>query len=82
MNRQQGFQAHDNSVQRGRAIVVLLIAAMLLGSTASLQAKDKKKAASAPPQKNVLELLDYSKIVWPNPPAITRIKYLSYFSGY
>jgi len=48
----------------------------------SLQGKEKKqKADAAPPKKNILEVLDYSKIVWPNPPAITRIKYLSYFSG-
>ena len=39
----------------------------------------KKKKAEAPKQPNILELLDYSKIVWPNPPAITRIKYLNYF---
>ena len=24
-------------------------------------------------------MLDYSKIVWPNPPAVTRMKYLNYF---
>jgi DNA-binding beta-propeller fold protein YncE len=54
----------------------------LFAGTASVEAKDKKKQAPAPPpQRNILELLDYSKIVWPNPPAITRIKYLSYFSG-
>jgi len=54
--------------------------AVLFAGTVLVQAKDKKKAAP-PAQKNFLELLDYSKIVWPNPPAITRIKYLSYFSG-
>jgi DNA-binding beta-propeller fold protein YncE len=55
--------------------------AIFFASAVSLQAKDKKKAPEPPPKKNLLELLDYSKIVWPNPPAITRIKYLSYFSG-
>ncbi len=39
----------------------------------------KKKDASEPKQPNILEMLDYSKIVWPNPPAVTRIKYLNYF---
>ena len=43
------------------------------------QAQDKKPAEK--PKKNILEVLDLSKIVWPNPPAITRIKYLNYFSG-
>ncbi|MGZ4815037.1 MAG: 6-bladed beta-propeller [Terriglobales bacterium] len=57
------------------------MAAVLL-VTVSLQGKEKKKDANTPPpKKNILELLDYSKIVWPNPPAITRIKFLSQFYG-
>ena len=72
-----------NSVRVGTTGMLLVWAiALLLAGTGSLQAKDKKqKTEPAPPKKNILELLDYSKIVWPNPPAITRIKYLSYFSG-
>ncbi len=68
---------------RWPSVVATLICALtIMCATATLQAKDKKQQAAAPaPQKNLLELLDYSKIVWPNPPAITRIKYLSYFSG-
>lgn len=62
------------------AMTLALVMATLVAATVPVQAKDKKKPAP-PAQKNVLELLDYSKIVWPNPPAITRIKYLSYFSG-
>jgi sugar lactone lactonase YvrE len=31
--------------------------------------------------KNILEGLDLSKFVWPNPPAITRIRYVTYWSG-
>jgi DNA-binding beta-propeller fold protein YncE len=70
-------------MRRRPAIAALICAlAVLFVGAASLQAKDKKKkTAEAPAQKNLLELLDYSKIVWPNPPAIPRIKYLSYFSG-
>ena len=59
---------------------LILAIAVLFSGTVLLHAKDKKKAAP-PAQKNILELLDYSKVVWPNPPAITRIKYESYFSG-
>jgi DNA-binding beta-propeller fold protein YncE len=50
-------------------------------SVAAKDKKDKGKPAAAAPTKNFLDVLDYSKIVWPNPPAITRIKYLNYFSG-
>lgn len=49
--------------------------------------KDKNKPADAPapaaPAKPTwnLENLDYSKIIFPNPPAPTRLKYLTYFSS-
>ena len=76
------FSTGDNSIQRNTGLALICVLALLLAGTVSLQAKDKKqKEPPAPPQKNILDLLDYSKIVWPNPPAITRIKYLSYFSG-
>jgi len=44
-----------------------------------LYADKKKKKDETPAQKNVLELIDYSKLVWPNPPAPPRLKYLNYF---
>jgi DNA-binding beta-propeller fold protein YncE len=77
------FRTREISIRRSTALAALICAlAILFAGTVSLEAKDKKKRApAAPPKKNVLEILDYSKIVWPNPPAITRIKYLSYFSG-
>ncbi len=67
---------------------VLTLSLALMGSSA-LYGKDKKKdkAAAAEPassykdNRKFWETLDLSKIVWPNPPAITRIKYLSYWSG-
>lgn len=59
---------------------LILGIAVLFSGTVLVHGKDKKRVAP-PAQKNILELLDYSKIVWPNPPAITRIKYESYFSG-
>jgi sugar lactone lactonase YvrE len=79
MNRQETIQARLRLTQYSKSIGVAFAIALLSTGTLSLHAKDKKKAA--PSQKNILELLDYSKVVWPNPPAITRIKYLSYFSG-
>ncbi|MBI3478527.1 MAG: SMP-30/gluconolactonase/LRE family protein [Acidobacteria bacterium] len=68
---------------RTSAVLVAWICAIAIffASAVSLDAKEKKKAPEPPAKKNVLEMLDYSKIVWPNPPAITRIKFLSYFSG-
>jgi len=62
------------------AAVAAAVAMMLtLADPAALYAGKKKKNAETPKQPNILDILDYSKIVWPNPPAVTRIKYLNYF---
>jgi DNA-binding beta-propeller fold protein YncE len=79
MSRHETLQGSLRLTRHSATILPLTIA-LLVAATVPVYAKDKKKAAP-PAQKNILELLDYSKIVWPNPPAITRIKYLSYFSG-
>ena len=60
--------------------VIAMIAA--LGSLAmvsplGLRADKKKKNAEAEPPKTV----DYSYIVWPNPPAIARIKYTTWYAS-
>ena len=39
----------------------------------------KKKQQPAAPQQTVLDKIDYSKLIWPNPPAPMRVKYLNYF---
>jgi DNA-binding beta-propeller fold protein YncE len=60
------------------ALAMLLVPAMLLGA-------DKKKKNSAPAQPELapdpLVMYDLSKIVWPNAPAITRIKFITQFTG-
>jgi sugar lactone lactonase YvrE len=81
-----------NSVYRigkGTALVTLVMILAIAGSPNAF-GKDKK---NKPPivadednvksykERNLLKGLDFSKIVWPNPPAITRIKYLNYWSG-
>lgn len=72
-----------NSRKSGRRFAtILILLALFLTGTVPLYAGKKKKEETAPKAKtNILELLDYSKIVWPNPPAIPRIKYLDYFSA-
>ncbi len=67
----------------------LIALALLLIATPNLSGKDKKKTAkpaSEPPTSEekfakFFQNLDKSKIVWPSPPAIARIKYLDYWSG-
>ena len=70
-------------------LTVAIALAMLLSMTTVVFAKDKK-IKSAPMDdgkgpkviyKNIFDGLDLSKFVWPNPPQITRIKYLTFWSG-
>jgi DNA-binding beta-propeller fold protein YncE len=68
------------------AICALVFA---LAAAAPAAAKEKKQAAPAPAAKDpnklsskeILEKLDYSRIVWPNPPAIVRIRFVDQFFG-
>jgi sugar lactone lactonase YvrE len=82
-----------NSVLHGitlRTLSAALMFALALLATYSLYAKDKKKDTSAQEEqpkaankdnRKLYESLDLSKFVWPNPPAITRIRYMGYWSG-
>lgn len=48
----------------------------------STYGKDKKKKADAapPPQTPKLDI-DTSKLVWPNPPSLARVRWLNYYTG-
>jgi sugar lactone lactonase YvrE len=79
---------HNSAVRK--AVMVLAMAVSLF-TILPLGAKDNKKNQPQPDddqkkssyvdRRKFWEHLDLSKIVWPNPPAITRIKYLTYWSG-
>ena len=68
-----------NSILRKASVGALLIAMSVVFLTGSAFCDKKKKAAAAKPKPTLMDMLDLSKIVWPNPPAITRIRYLNYF---
>jgi DNA-binding beta-propeller fold protein YncE len=65
------------------ALLVLLLTSPLL----MYGSKKKKPAGTPPPSFPIsgigvdLSKLDTSKLVWPDPPAIPRIKWLNYFAG-
>jgi DNA-binding beta-propeller fold protein YncE len=61
--------------QNRRCLVSVLLGLALLTPVAVLA--DKKKKVDTTPHGPI----DYSNIVWPNPPAIARIKYQAYFSA-
>jgi len=63
------------------ALVILLI--LGLASPVSTYASKKKKKADATPQPapNPNAGIDTSKLVWPNPPNIARVRWLNYYAG-
>jgi DNA-binding beta-propeller fold protein YncE len=75
------------TIRNSRAVgawVLLLILALV--SPVSLYGGKKKKGtaskkASAPTRQELLAKIDISKLVWPEPPNIARIRYLNYFAG-
>jgi DNA-binding beta-propeller fold protein YncE len=64
--------------------VVLMLA---LASPVSLYARKKKKKTEAAPSqpglKQMVDLskIDISKLVWPQPPSIPRVRYITYYAG-
>lgn len=79
-----------NGITCRRLSTVVMISILALLTTYSLSAKDKKKDKNAQQEetntkskdkRKLWEGLDLSKFVWPNPPAITRIRYTGYWSG-
>ncbi len=61
------------------AVAALLIAVLVLLSPVAVFAKKKKEAAVQQPAPKAQ--IDTSKLVWPEPPNIARIKYTNYFAG-
>lgn len=63
----------------------LFLASMMVLAVASPLCAGKKKAAPPPKtslaDRRTVEYFDLSRIVWPNPPAIARIKFLDLFTG-
>ncbi len=75
------FSSKENTARYSVSAVALLIAFSLLLVGPAYGQKKKKKEEALAPKKTFLDVLDYSKIIWPNPPAITRVRFLNYFSG-
>ncbi len=63
----------------GKWIALALLFAIMLSTPFAAHAK-KKKANEQTPAKPA-PVIDYSNIVWPNPPAIARIRYVNWYAG-
>ena len=64
-------------IHRGLLLLCLMVSLALLAPTGAFG--DKKKKGSAEPKK--IPVIDYSNIVWPNPPAVARIRYQAFFAA-
>ena len=65
-------------VTRSGFLALLVLLSLGLASPVSIFAGKKKKDAGPPKPPQVI---DYSNIVWPNPPAIARIKYATWYAA-
>ena len=80
------FALPPKSNRNGRALAVLVILLALgLASPVSVYGSDKKKKkkadATAEPAAAPKVEIDTSKLVWPSPPDIARVRYLNYYAG-
>ena len=75
------FAGSQKSIATSNRIATLLLVVVLALAIPASVFAGKKKTEAAPTEKPLIERLDYSKIVWPNPPAITRIKYLDFYAA-
>ena len=73
------FDARANSHRkRVSAVAWLVLLSMVLGAPLALFGDKKKKSDDAPAK---IPVIDYSNIVWPNPPAVARIRYQAFYSA-
>src|SRR5574340_108756 len=69
---------------KGRTRIALVLAALTLVLAffpAPAMAKKKKKEEPAKTEAPPKPQIDTSKLVWPEPPNIARVKYMDYFAG-
>jgi DNA-binding beta-propeller fold protein YncE len=76
------FTVCSRSARGCRATALLLAFLGLILAFSPATYGDKKKRTSAPAGKPVEKIkLDISKLVWPSPPYIARVKFLAYYAG-
>src|SRR5258708_4976663 len=75
------FSGNGKWLRRGCRSLTLLLATAVV-SPLGLQADQKKKKGDAKAETEAkIKAIDYSNIVWPNPPAIARIKYTNWYAS-
>ncbi len=67
----------SGTLNRKRLLAMLVLLSLILLAPVTTFA-DKKKKTDEPKK---IPVIDYSNIVWPNPPAIARIRYQAFYSA-
>ena len=62
-----------------RVVAWLILLSLVFGAPLTLFGDKKKKKQAAEPNK--IPVIDYSSIVWPNPPAVARIRYQVFYAA-
>lgn len=76
------FNPHPTPIRNSRTVVALITVLVLaMASPVAVQAKKKKKPAQTTQAAQPQPQVDTSKLVWPEPPNLPRIRYTNYFSG-
>jgi sugar lactone lactonase YvrE len=71
-----------NPMRCRKSLAVLILLALGLAFPFSARAGKKKKSDTTAPQTGPRKFpFDPSKLVWPSPPNITRVRWLDYFAG-
>jgi len=68
-------------LRRVTVALAILSAAVMVSPYAMLADKKKKKGEDKDETAAKIKAIDYSYIVWPNPPAIARIRYVNWYSS-
>jgi DNA-binding beta-propeller fold protein YncE len=72
----------ENSLRIRRGISTAAVCLLLIVTApAALQADKKKKTDANAEIDAKIKAIDYSNIVWPNPPAIARIKFMAWYAS-
>jgi sugar lactone lactonase YvrE len=74
------FVVSLNSVRGVRLVAFALLLSVALASPFAAYGGKKKKETTAQPTAPAVPN-DYSKLVWPAPPEIVRVRYVDYFAG-
>lgn len=74
------LQLRKRVIDLGPVLIGAVLFSMMLGMPNAVYAGKNKKAAKSTETKKP-PVIDYSNIVWPNPPAIARIRYLAFYSA-